>query len=266
MDVFNLFFELFYDLGATEEQLNFTCIYTIAREGIAKLNLTDQSNDLTPLLDVILEKIPSSSSDELNKQQLRIQPFNLGYDNFMGRLAIGRIYEGTAKTNSNVFVKTPSGETRTGKIAKIFSFSGLKTAVLYAWQKQRFFVSRQKTYYLKAAFAKEIQQAIIDVLIKKTIKAAKDYKVKTIILGGGVSANQELRKQFKKKIEKTVVGNFAGAKFPTTVANKKIEFLVPEPELSTDNGLMIAVAGYFNKKNTVDWKNISANGNLRIGK
>ena len=119
-------FELFYDLGATEEQLNFTCLYAIAREGIAKLNLTDQSKDLTPLLDVILEKIPSSSSDELNQKPLRIQPFNLGYDNFMGRLAIGRIYEGVAKTASNVFVKTPSGETRTGKITKIFSFSGLK--------------------------------------------------------------------------------------------------------------------------------------------
>ncbi|MFH0739880.1 MAG: translational GTPase TypA [bacterium] len=119
-------FELFYDLGATEEQLNFTCLYAIAREGIAKLNLKDTSTDLTPLLDVILEKIPSSSSNELNNQPLRIQPFNLGYDNFMGRLAIGRIYEGIAKTGSPVFIKTPTSETRTGKIAKIFSFSGLQ--------------------------------------------------------------------------------------------------------------------------------------------
>lgn len=119
-------FELFYDLGATEEQLNFTCLYAIAREGIAKLNLNDASADLTPLLDIILEKIPSSSSNALNEQPLRIQPFNLGYDNFMGRLAIGRIYEGIAKTGSNVFVKKPTGETRAGKIAKIFSFSGLK--------------------------------------------------------------------------------------------------------------------------------------------
>ena len=119
-------FELFYDLGATEKQLDFTCLHTIAREGIAKLNLTDNSTDLTPLLDIILEKIPSSSSDELNKQPLRIQPFNLGYDNFMGRLAIGRIYEGVAKTNSDVFIKTPLGAARTGKINKIFSFSGLE--------------------------------------------------------------------------------------------------------------------------------------------
>ncbi len=119
-------FELFYDLGATEEQLNFTCLYAIAREGIAKLYLTDTSNDLTPLLEVICDKIPSSSSDELNGQPLRIQPFNLGYDNFMGRLAIGRIYEGVAETGSNVFIKTPTSEARTGKILKIFSFSGLQ--------------------------------------------------------------------------------------------------------------------------------------------
>ena len=118
--------ELFYDLGATEEQLNFTCLYAIAKEGIAKVNLGEQSSDLTPLLETILEKIPSVSSDKLNEQPLRIQPFNLGYDNFMGRLAIGRVYEGTAKTGSNVFIKKPTGETREGKITKIFSFSGLK--------------------------------------------------------------------------------------------------------------------------------------------
>ncbi|MCL5010989.1 MAG: translational GTPase TypA [Patescibacteria group bacterium] len=119
-------FELFYDLGATEEQLNFACVYTIAREGIAKISLTDKSNDLAPLLELILEKIPSASGEELNKQQLRIQPFNLGYDNFMGRLAIGRIYEGVVRAGSSVFVKTLSGETKSGKITKIFSFSGLK--------------------------------------------------------------------------------------------------------------------------------------------
>ena len=118
--------ELFYDLGATEDQLNFACLYTIAREGIAKINLTDQSNDLTPLLDVLLEKVPSSSNDELNKKQLRVQPFNLGYDNFLGRLAIGRIYEGVAKAESNVCIKTPSGQTRQGKITKLFTFTGLK--------------------------------------------------------------------------------------------------------------------------------------------
>ena len=77
-----------------------------------------------------------------------------------------------------------------------FSFSGLKTAVLYISKKQSK-VKKDKESIRK--ISKEVQQAIIDVLIHKTLKAAKDFKAKTIILGGGVSANQELRRQFKEK-------------------------------------------------------------------
>lgn len=119
-------FELFLDLGASEEQLNFTTVYAIAREGVAKLKLEDRSRDLTPLMDVILEKVAPASSPELVAKPLRIQPFNLAYDNFLGRLAIGRIYEGTVKVGAKVFIKKPNNETRAGKITKIFSFSGLK--------------------------------------------------------------------------------------------------------------------------------------------
>ncbi|MBU4353343.1 translational GTPase TypA [Candidatus Parcubacteria bacterium] len=117
--------ELFMDLGADEEQLNFPTIYAIAKSGIAKTNLSDKSNDLTPLLDIILKKIPVASSDALNQKPLRFQPFNLAYDNFLGRLAIGRIYEGVLKTGSSVFLKKATGETRAGKITKIFTFHGL---------------------------------------------------------------------------------------------------------------------------------------------
>ena len=118
--------ELFMDLDANEEQLNFSTIYAIAKDGIAKKNLSDFSNDLFPLLDLILEKVPAKSSEELNYKPLRFQPFNLAYDNFMGRLAIGRIYEGIIKTGSNVFIKKATNETRTGKITKVFSFHGLE--------------------------------------------------------------------------------------------------------------------------------------------
>ena len=119
-------FSLFMELGANDEQLNFTTVYSIAKDGIAKLNLKDDSKDLSPLLDVIIKEVPIASSDELNQKPLRAQPFNLGYDNFMGRLAIGRIYEGIIKSNSNVFIKKPSGETRQGKITKLFTFEGPK--------------------------------------------------------------------------------------------------------------------------------------------
>ena len=119
-------YELFLDLGANDEQLDFTVVYAIARQGIAKLNLDDQDHDLTPLLDVILAKVPIASTSVKNEMPLKLQPFNLAYDNYLGRLAIGRIYEGTLKAPANVLIKKPDGETRVGTINKIFSFRGIK--------------------------------------------------------------------------------------------------------------------------------------------
>jgi len=119
-------YELFLDLGANDEQLEFMTLYAIARDGIAKLHSDDDSKDLTPLLDVILKEVPVASGEELQKKSLRMQPFNLAYDNFLGRLAIGRIYEGKMKDASRVIIKKTNGETREGKITKLFTFEGLK--------------------------------------------------------------------------------------------------------------------------------------------
>ena len=124
-EVQEMIYELFLDLGANDEQLNFTTLYAIAREGIAKNKLIDDSKDLTPLLETILEKVPVASSQEAKGQPLSLQPFNLAYDNFLGRLAIGRIYEGQISQGQNVVVKTPAGEMRKGKITKLFTFEGL---------------------------------------------------------------------------------------------------------------------------------------------
>ena len=118
--------ELFMDLGANDEQLNFTTVFAIAKQGIAKMKMEDESTDLTPLLETILREVKVASSPELMAQPFRFQPFNLAYDNFLGRLAIGRIYEGTMKSTGNVFVRKPSGETRSGKLTKIFTFQGLQ--------------------------------------------------------------------------------------------------------------------------------------------
>lgn len=109
-EVEEMVFELFLDLGANEEQLDFTVLYAIGRDGIAKKNIADDSKDLSPLLDVILEEVPAASSDEKEEMPLRLQPFNLAYDNFVGRLAIGRIYEGKVKSGEDVVVKKVSGE------------------------------------------------------------------------------------------------------------------------------------------------------------
>lgn len=116
--------ELFMDLGANEEQLDFKVIYTIGREGIAKKRLADDSQDLVPLLALILKEVPVASSD--TSSPFRIQPFNLGYDDFLGRLAIGRIYEGVVKPGEKVIVKKPNGETRTASITKIYTFHGIE--------------------------------------------------------------------------------------------------------------------------------------------
>ncbi len=124
-EVKDMVFELFLDLGANDEQLGFSVIYANGREGIAKHNMSDESNDLTPLLDLILEKVPPASSEELVNKPLRAQPFNLAYDNFLGRLAVCRIYEGTIKNGAEVYVKGIKDEARKGKIIKIYTFYGL---------------------------------------------------------------------------------------------------------------------------------------------
>jgi GTP-binding protein len=124
-EVKEMVLELFMDLGANDEQLDFECIYAIGRDGIAKRELTDESKDLTPLLDLILETVPAASSDELTAKPLRAQPFNLAYDNFLGRLAVCRVYEGKIKKGDEVYVKGIKEETRKGKIIKIYTFYGL---------------------------------------------------------------------------------------------------------------------------------------------
>ena len=118
--------ELFLELGASDAQADFPIVYAIGRQGIAKLKLTDESADLTPLLDTILAKVPPASTPAQLEMPARLQPFNLGYDNFLGRLAIVRVYEGVLKTGDAVFVKKPTGETRPGKITKMFTFKGLQ--------------------------------------------------------------------------------------------------------------------------------------------
>jgi N6-L-threonylcarbamoyladenine synthase len=129
-----------------------------------------------------------------------------------------------------------------------FSFSGLKTAVLYDFKKRQKEVAKSPSYIQKMCI--EAQQAIIDVLISKTMKAVKEFGAKTLILGGGVTANDELRKQFKSRIKKEGL---------------KINFSVPEKILCTDNGAMVAIAGYYNFiKNGAQKKDIEADGNLRL--
>ena len=118
--------ELFMELGASDEQCDFPVIYSIGREGLAMKSLDAERKDLTPLLDLILEKVPAASVGADPNAPLMMQPFNLAYDNFLGRLAVARIYAGIVRPNQNVFEKKMSGETVPGKTTKIFTFRGLE--------------------------------------------------------------------------------------------------------------------------------------------
>lgn len=117
-------YELFFDLGATDEQLDFKTIYAIGRDGTAKLKMEDELKDLTPLLDLILETVQVASDEKKSAEPLQAQVFNLAYDNFLGRMGICRIYSGKIKAGSVVYAKDPSGKMHSGKITKLFTFEG----------------------------------------------------------------------------------------------------------------------------------------------
>lgn len=119
--------ELFLELGANDEQSDFTVVYTIGRAGVAKRKMTDELKDLSPLLDVILEKVPAARS-YVAGEALRAQVFNLGYDNFLGRLAVARVYEGSVKANQTLFIKHGAEEIRKGKVVKLSTFKGVQKA------------------------------------------------------------------------------------------------------------------------------------------
>lgn len=126
-----------------------------------------------------------------------------------------------------------------------FSFSGLKTALLYQVQKDPDWPHKIPEYCY------QYQQAIIDSLISKTIRAAQKHKVKSVILAGGVSANQELREQFAKRLQQEL---------------PLAKLSIPELNYTTDNAAMVAAAGYFNFKQgaKTNWSQIAVDPNLNL--
>jgi len=123
-EVVDLTFDLFGNLGATDDQLDFAYIYAIAKEGIAIKSLTDEKKDITPLIDFIFEHVEPAKSN--TEAVFRMQPATLQYDNFVGRIAIGRVYEGVLEANQQVTVIKPDGTKYTGKVTKIFAFEGME--------------------------------------------------------------------------------------------------------------------------------------------
>lgn len=122
-EVINMLFDLFILLGATDEQADFPIVYASAKNGFAMKNLEDEQKDLTPLFDAIMQYVPEAPNNP--EKPFRMQIANLGYDDFLGRLGIGRVYEGTAKAGQQVTIIGNDGVKRTWKIVKIFTTLGL---------------------------------------------------------------------------------------------------------------------------------------------
>jgi len=116
--------ELFWELGASDEQSEFPVVYAIGRDGVAKKNMDDELKDLSPVLDTILEHVPAAKGHE-EGEALRAQVFNLGYDNFLGRLAVARIYDGTVKKGQQVILKHEGEADRKGKVVKLSGYKGV---------------------------------------------------------------------------------------------------------------------------------------------
>src|SRR3984885_6959515 len=123
-EVLDEIYDLFIDLDATEDQLDFPVLYTIAKTGVAKKTMDDPSMDLRPLFDAIVEHIPPPAGDPDAILQMLIA--NLDYSDYLGRLGIGRVFQGTLKYGDPVAIAKRDGTFHTTKITKLYSFEGLK--------------------------------------------------------------------------------------------------------------------------------------------
>jgi GTP-binding protein len=122
--VLNEVYDLFIDLDATEDQLDFPVIYANAREGFAKLSMEEDSINLKPLFETIINTIPAPVYESADILQLLVA--NIDYDNYIGRLAIGRIFSGTVKVGDYVSVVREDGQILKTKVSSLFTFQGLE--------------------------------------------------------------------------------------------------------------------------------------------
>ncbi|HET9318908.1 MAG TPA: GTP-binding protein, partial [Bryobacteraceae bacterium] len=123
-EVLNEIYDLFIDLDAAEDQLDFPVLYANARAGIAKASMEDASEDLRPLFEAIVKHIPAAPGDPEATLQMLVA--NLDYSDYLGRLAIGRVFEGTLKYGDEVGIAKLDGTLQKTRITKLYSFEGLK--------------------------------------------------------------------------------------------------------------------------------------------
>jgi len=123
-EVVDEIYELFLDLDATDAQIEFPILYAVSRDGVAKKNLTDESSDLRPLFNQIIETIPAPRAIRHDSLQLLVA--NLDYNEYVGRLAIGRIFSGEIAQNETVAIIKRDGSIQKTRVSKLYAFEGLK--------------------------------------------------------------------------------------------------------------------------------------------
>ncbi len=123
-EVVDEIYELFLDLDATDEQIEFPILYAVSRDGVAKKSLEDDSKTLRPLFDQIVETIPAPR--ELRADSLQLLVANLDYNEYVGRLAIGRIFSGEIKVGDTVAIARRDGATAKTRVSQLYAFEGLK--------------------------------------------------------------------------------------------------------------------------------------------
>ena len=123
-EVLDEVYDLFIDLDATEDQLDFPVLYAVARDGIVKRNLADEPTDLRPLFETIVDHLPAPEGDADAPLQLLVA--NLDYSDYLGRMAIGRVFSGTLRQGDEVSICKLDGSVEKTRITKMYSFEGLK--------------------------------------------------------------------------------------------------------------------------------------------
>jgi GTP-binding protein len=129
-EVLNEIYDLFIDLDAAEDQLDFPVLYTNAKQGTASLVAGEPGVDLQPLFDAIVDTIPAAGGDAEGPLQILVT--NLGYSDYLGRLAIARVFNGTLRSGEEVAISKRDGSLQKTKITKLFTFQGLKRVDIQA--------------------------------------------------------------------------------------------------------------------------------------
>jgi GTP-binding protein len=125
-EVVNDIYDLFIDLDATDEQIDFPVLYAVSRDGVAKRSLDDDSRTLRPLFDQIVETIPAPR--QIRDDSLQLLVANLDYNEYVGRLAIGRIFSGEIKVGDQVGIARLDGNVAKTRVSQLYAFEGLKRA------------------------------------------------------------------------------------------------------------------------------------------